>query len=72
MGQDTDLILESGKKLELLVKAVEEILLPRGFEVVQNKKVFDETGTQIAEFDLEIKRSVSSTEYRWLIECRDR
>ncbi len=62
----------SGKKLEGLVAFVEKTLLPQGFEVKTNQHVLDEDGVQIAEFDIEAKGKLGSTEIAWLIECRDR
>ncbi len=61
-----------GKQLETLVAYVEKNLLPAGFEVKANERVFDDDGVQIAEFDIEIKGKVGSTSIAWLIECRDR
>lgn len=61
-----------GKQLETLVAYVEKNLLPAGFDVKANERVFDDDGVQIAEFDIEIKGKVGSTSIAWLIECRDR
>jgi hypothetical protein len=61
-----------GKQLETLVTYVEKNLLPAGFEVKANERVFDDDGVQIAEFDIEIRGKVGSTSIAWLIECRDR
>jgi hypothetical protein len=61
-----------GKQLEGLVAFVEKTLLPQGFSVETNKRVFNDDGIQIAEFDIEIRGKVGSTEFTWLIECRDR
>lgn len=61
-----------GKQLESLVAFVEEHLVPEGFSVSKNDRVYNEDGVQIAEFDIEIKGKVGSTEISWLIECRDR
>jgi hypothetical protein len=63
---------KSGSTLEQFVAAIEEFLLPKGFSVKTRKKVFDETGVQIAEFDMEISGKLGSTNIKWLIECRDR
>lgn len=60
-----------GTKLETLVKQIEELLLPKGFEVKARSKVFED-GVQIAEFDLQIRGKLGSTDIVWLIECRDR
>lgn len=61
-----------GKQLEALVSFVEKILLPQGFDVKTNHLVFNDEGVQIAEFDIEVRGKVGSTEIAWLIECRDR
>jgi Restriction endonuclease len=61
-----------GKQLEGLVSFVERMLLPQGFEVTANERVYNDEGIQIAEFDIEIKGRVGSTDIAWLIECRDR
>lgn len=61
-----------GKQLEALVAFVEKTLLPAGFKVTTNERVFNEEGVQIAEFDIEIQGKVGSTKINWLIECRDR
>lgn len=61
-----------GKQLEALVAFVEETLLPEGFKVTTNERIFNDEGIQIAEFDIEIRGKVGSTEIAWLIECRDR
>lgn len=61
-----------GKQLEALVAFVEKTLLPDGFKVSTNERIFNDDGIQIAEFDIEIRGKVGSTEIAWLIECRDR
>ncbi len=61
-----------GKQLEALVAYVEKMLLPEGFQVSTNERVFNEEGVQIAEFDIEVRGRVGSTSIAWLIECRDR
>jgi hypothetical protein len=61
-----------GKQLESLVAFVEDKLLPPGFTVKSNERVFNDEGIQIAEFDIEIHGKVGSTTIDWLIECRDR
>jgi len=61
-----------GKQLEGLVSFVEEKLIPHGFTVETNTKVFDDDGVQVAEFDIEIRGKIGTTEIAWLIECRDR
>lgn len=62
----------NGKQLESLVAFAERKLLPEGFTVITNERVFNEEGIQIAEFDIEIRGRVGSTSIAWLIECRDR
>lgn len=61
-----------GKHLEALVAFVEKTLLPEGFDVKTNERVFNDEGVQIAEFDIEIRGRIGSTDFAWLIECRDR
>ena len=61
-----------GKQLEALVSFVEKTLLPQGFDVKTNERVYNDDGIQIAEFDVEIRGKVGSTSIAWLIECRDR
>jgi len=61
-----------GKQLESLVSFVEKTLVPQGFAVDTNTKVFNDDGVQIAEFDVEVKGKVGTTDLCWLIECRDR
>lgn len=61
-----------GKQLEGLVAFVEKTLLPQGFEVKANDRVFNDEGIQIAEFDILIRGKMGSTNMAWLIECRDR
>jgi hypothetical protein len=61
-----------GKQLEGLVSFVEKTLLPQGFNVKTNERVYNDEGIQIAEFDIEARGKVGSTDFAWLIECRDR
>lgn len=61
-----------GKRLENLVAFVEQELLPPGFVVKSNERVFNDEGVQIAEFDIEVHGKVGTTTISWLIECRDR
>src|ERR671918_3202396 len=62
----------TGKSLEKLVKQIEELLLPKGFYIRSNERVYNDEGIQIAEFDIEITGMLGSTPIKWLIECRDR
>lgn len=62
-----------GGALEDLVATIEAQLLPHeGFSITQNKKIFDEDGHQLAEFDVVISGVIGSCAFSWLIECRDR
>lgn len=63
---------KSGYWLENLVKEIEQKLLPDGFTVTSRKRVYNEAGNQIAEFDIEIAGHLGSSPIKWLIECRDR
>jgi hypothetical protein len=58
-----------GKYLEALVAYGERTLLPEGFTVATNERIFNDEGVQIAEFDIEIRGKVGSTAIVWLIEC---
>jgi Restriction endonuclease len=61
-----------GKHLEALVAFVEKTLVPEGFKVTTNDRVFNDDGVQIAEFDVLVQGKIGTTEFQWLIECRDR
>lgn len=61
-----------GRALEKLVEFVEQSLAQDGFDVNVNKKLFNESGTQLAEFDVVVKGKFGSTNICWLIECRNR
>lgn len=63
---------KDGKRLEALVAYVENVLVPDGFTVTNNSDVRDADGIPIAEFDVEIRGVLGTTEIAWLIECRDR
>ncbi len=47
--------MSDGKRLEALVAFVEKTLLPQGFDLKTNARVYDDEGGQIAEFDIEIR-----------------
>lgn len=61
-----------GRSLEALIEFVERAVAQEGFEVAVNRKLFNENGKQLAEFDVVVKGSFGSTEISWLIECRNR
>jgi hypothetical protein len=62
----------TGKDLEALVALIEKLHLPPGLEVTTNEHIYDEHGIQIAEFDIQVKGKVGTTDIAWPIECRDR
>jgi len=61
-----------GKQLEALVAFVEKTFVPEGFKVTTNDRVFNDDGVQVAEFDVLVQGKVGTTDFQWLIECRDR
>lgn len=61
-----------GRALEELVEYVEKTLANEGFQVEVNRKLHNDEGVQIAEFDVTVKGAFGSTKISWLIECRDR
>jgi len=61
-----------GKQLEDLVATIEGLLLPNGFAVTKNTRVYNDNGVQVAEFDVEIRGKLGSGNIAWLIECRNR
>src|SRR5882757_5065123 len=61
-----------GRDLEDLVALIERFHLPAGLEVTTNAHIYDEHGVQIAEFDIQVKGKVGTTDIAWLVECRDR
>lgn len=63
---------KSGKSLENLVRVVEGLMLPDGFEIDTRNKAFNDDGEQIAEFDIIIRGDIGSSKVKFLIECRDR
>jgi len=63
---------KTGTELEQLIRNIEEHLLPKSFQIESRKRVYNDDGIQIAEFDLEIRGRLGSTDLAWLIECRDR
>ena len=64
--------MTDGKNLEALVAYVEETMLPAGYNVKTNPRIYNDDGIQIAEFDVEIRGKLGTTDIAWLIECRDR
>jgi len=63
---------KGGRTLELLVAFIESALVPRGFSVTHGEKVYNEAGSQLAEFDIIIRGPIGGGSISWLIECRDR
>lgn len=61
-----------GSQLEAIVAFVERTLVPQGFDVKTNQRVYNDEGIQIAEFDVEVRGKIGTTAIAWLIECRDR
>ncbi|MSV27225.1 MAG: hypothetical protein EXQ52_00530 [Bryobacterales bacterium] len=61
-----------GKGLEDLVATIEGLLVPRGFRVERNDRVYSDDGVQIAELDIVIRGKVGSADFSWLMECRSR
>ena len=61
-----------GKRLEALVAFVEKTLVPEGFKITTNDRVFNDDGVQIAEFDVLVQGKIGTSDFQWLIECRDR
>lgn len=62
---------KDGAELEDLVAFVERQLVPKGFAVNQRRRIYED-GVQIAELDIVVTGKVGSTDFSWLIECRDR
>lgn len=60
-----------GKRLENLVRYIEEQLLPPGFTIESNVRTDDES-VGAGEFDLIVSGRLGSLDVKWLIECRDR
>jgi hypothetical protein len=67
-----DQAASDGKALEAFVAKIERLSLPPGVTVATNRRLVDESGEQLAEFDIEIQGKIGTTELKWLIECRDR
>jgi len=65
-------LTNDGKRLEDLVSSIEKQFLGTGYKVVPRKRIYNENGVQIAEFDLDIRGRVGTTDFAWLVECRDR
>src|SRR5260221_14331843 len=65
-----------GTALESVVELIEGMRLQPGFTIEKRRKVFNEDGVQIVEFDIIISGMVGSTTCptpsTMLIECRDR
>jgi hypothetical protein len=65
-------MVNSGKFLEGFVNRIEKLVIPLGFTILPNERVINDDGIQIAEFDIEISGKIGTTNFKWLIECRDR
>jgi hypothetical protein len=63
---------DAGKELEELVATIEGLLLPAGFTVTKNPRIYNDHGVQVAEFDVEVRGKLGSATVVWLIECRNR
>ncbi len=61
-----------GKGLERIAALMEGLELPEGFVCRRNDRVFDDSGVQVAEFDIVIEGRIGTAPVRCLIECRDR
>ena len=61
-----------GKRLEALVAFVEKTLVPQGFKVTTNDRVLNDEDIQVAEFDVLVQGPIGTSDFQWLIECRDR
>ena len=61
-----------GSALEQLVSWIESHFSPRGFKVETRKPVFNDSGVQVAEFDILITGHIGTGHVACLIECRDR
>jgi hypothetical protein len=46
--------------------------VPNGLEIEARERVLDDARRQIAEFDVVIRGNVGSTDFTWLIECRQK
>ena len=62
---------KKGERFEELIRQIEEITLPSGFEITPRKCIYDQ-GVQLAEFDIDIQGIINGVVFKWLIECRDR
>lgn len=63
---------KDGKELESFVRTFESIGLPPGFRTEVRQKVYNDDGVQIAECDIVISGPIGTSEWKMLIECRDR
>lgn len=61
-----------GRSLEDITALIEERLAPAGFKVETRRRVHDNKGEQIAEFDIVITGEIGTAPVSCLIECRDR
>ena len=61
-----------GKDLEELVAEVERVAKGNGFNVEVNRKIYNDDGVQLSEFDIIISEDAGIYDDAVLIECRDR
>lgn len=61
-----------GTQLEKLVSYIEELRLPADWTITPRALVLGDNGQVDAELDILLKGPVGTTEFSWLIECRDR
>lgn len=61
-----------GKSLEELVSELERVAAGAGRKVEIRRKLFNENGVQLAEFDIIVSTGEGDHKVEWLIECRNR
>ena len=58
--------MNTGNHLEALAAFVEERMLPEGYAVKTNQRIYNDDEIQMAEFDIEIRGRLGTTEIAWL------
>lgn len=61
-----------GKSLEELVSELERVAVGSGRKVEIRRKLYNENGIQLAEFDIIVSAGEEDKKVEWLIECRNR